>query len=376
MQEHHHLFYFLKNRELNELYSTIAIRSFALSMTGIFIPIFLYQLGYPFQSIFSFYLFAAVVHAFFTIPFAKLSSKIGLKHSMLISIFFMIIFFVLLGSLESIGWPLFLLSLFFGMNTSLFWLSYHVDFARVSDKKNRGKEVGMSQVLVLVFGVLGPLIGALILNFFGFTVLFILVFFLLLSSTVPLFLSREVHESADFSLKGFFRNQKPKNVLAYIGHGIENKIGAVVWPLFIFIFIFGEQYLSLGAVSSIAVFFALASTFVVGKFSGKKRRKVLKIGSISNAIVWVGKSFIVTPSQVFIVDSFYGASQAAMHVSFDALNYDKGKKGRFMKTIVQREIYHHVGVIILFLTMIFLVDSFVDVFRFGGSISSLMRFFF
>ncbi|KKL69578.1 hypothetical protein LCGC14_2113560, partial [marine sediment metagenome] len=298
------------------------------------------------------------------------------KHSMLISIPFLIIFLLLLYSLEDFRWPLPLLSVFVGIGTSLFWISYHVDFAKFSDRKNRGKQIGLSKIAMSIFSVLGPIVGAVILTFEGFKILFIITSVLLIGSVVPLFMSRELHEPASFSLKGFFKGQKIKDVLSYLGHGIENKLGLVVWPLFIFIFILDEKYISLGLVSSLALSIALISTLVVGKFSDISRKVMLKFGSVFNALVWVAKSFIVTPIQLFVAEAFYGASQTTMHIPFDAINYDKAKKKAIIKTILEREMYHQIGAALLFLVLIFLTDSLIQIFRFGGSISSLLRFFF
>lgn len=373
---HQNLFHFFKNRELNELYVSISIRSFALSLIAIFVPIYLYQRGYSFTSIFLFFGLWGLTHALFSMPSAKISSKLGVKHSMLISMPFLIIFFFLLYSLGNFNWPLPLLSIFLGISTSLFWISYHIDFAKFSDRKNRGKQIGLSRIMMFLFSILGPIAGAVILTLVGFKLLFIIVSILLFASVIPLFMSKEIHEPFSFSLKGFFRGQKIKDVLSFLGHGIENKIGLVVWPLFIFIFILGEKYILLGLVSSLALSVALISNFVVGRFSDISRKAMLKFGSVFNALVWVAKSFIVTPFQLFVAEAFYGASQTAMHIPFDAINYDKAKKKEIVKIILEREIYHNIGVFLLFLALMFLVDSLVEVFRYGGSISSLLRFFF
>jgi MFS family permease len=355
---------------------TVAIRAFALSLVGIFVPVYLYQQGYSFTSIFLFYGLLSLVHALFALPAAKISSNLGAKHSMLISMPFLIIFLLLLYSLEDFNWPLPLLSAFAGISTSLFWLSYHIDFAKFSSKKHRGKQIGASTIITSIFSVFGPLAGALILTFTGFKFLFLIVSVLLLGSIIPLFMSREIHEPAPFSLKGFFRGQKIRDIVGFVGHGVENKLGFVVWPLFIFIFIFGEKYLSLGLVTSLALGVSLISTFIILRFSDISRRVVLKIGTVFNSFVWVAKSFVVTPIQVFITDAFYGASQPPMQVPFDALNYDKARKNAIVKIILEREIYHQTGAFLLFMALMFLTDSLVEVFRYGGPISSIMRFFF
>ncbi len=375
MHWNNHYLHFLRNRELNELYSSIAIRSFAIAMFGIFIPIYLYQLGYSFASIFLFYAITSLTHAIFSIPSAKIAARFGLKHTIFFSTPFLILFLLLLYSLEQFSWFLPFLGIIIGISTSLFWLGYHVDFSRFSDKKHRGKEIGFSKIVASVFSALGPIIGGLILTFFGFKVLFILVSFLLAGAVVPLFFSQEIYEPITFSFKGFFKGQKLKDSLGFVGHGIEYGINAVIWPLFIFLFIFGQKYTSLGLASSLSFFFSIIFVFLIGRFADVYRRVLLKIGSVVNAIVWIIRSFVVTPIQVFIVDSFYGVSKTSMDIPFNALCYDKANKSNILKFITIREMVHHGARSLFFFAMIFITDL-VSIFRFGGSLSSLLRLFF
>jgi len=371
-----HFFHFFKNRELNELYVSISIRAFAISLIGVFVPIYFYLMGYPLVSIFFFYMLHSLVSILFAVPVAKLSSKFGIKHSILLSVPFLIIFFFLLYSLEFFSWPLSVLAFFSGLSTSMFWIPYHIDFAKFTDRKNRGKEIGLSGIIASLFSVLGPVLGGFFLFVFGFKILFIIVSVFLFLSVIPLFFSKEVREPFTFSLSGFFKGQKASDILGFLGHGMENKMSTIAWPLFIFIFILGERYTFLGIISSLALGTAFVSTIFIGKFSDIYRKSVLKIGSVFNAIVWVARSFIVTPLQIFIADAFYGISQTVMHISFDAINYDKANRNRVVKIILEREIYHHLGVIILLLALILLTESLIEIFRYGGSLSSLMRFFF
>ena len=131
-----HFFHFFKNRELNEMYVSISIRSFALSLIGVFVPIYFYLIGYSLVSIFFFYMLQSLAQIIFSIPIAKISSKFGIKHLMGLSVPFLIVFFFLLYSIETFNWPLPLLSVFAGLSTAMFWLPYHIDFAKFIDRKN------------------------------------------------------------------------------------------------------------------------------------------------------------------------------------------------------------------------------------------------
>jgi len=65
-----------------------------------------------------------------------------------------------------------------------------------------------------------------------------------------------------------------------------------------------------------------------------------------------------------------------MDVPFDAINYDKAKEEERVKIILQREMYTHIGIILLFLVLMFFTESLIEIFRYGGPLSSLLRFFF
>lgn len=377
MHSNHHFLYFLRNRELKELYATIAMRAFALALTGVFIPVYLYQLGYSFTTIFLFYGILGLITAFFSLVSAKVFSKIGLKHCILISMPLLIILFALLYTLETFRWPMILLSLIYGIHIAFFWVPYHIDFTRFSDKKQRGMQVGFSKIVAAIFAAMGPFVGGLILAFFGFHILFITVIIFLIASVIPLFLTKEIHQPFHFSLKEFFQGQRIRDILGFMGYGAEVRLGYVVWPLFIFLFILGEKYISLGIVSSLALFSGVIFTFIAGRLSDRKKREnILRTGTGTNAVIWIIKSFIVTPVQVIITDIFYGAAQATMHVPFDALCYDKAKKRNVTGMILQREFYIHLGAFLMFMILILFKDSLIEIFRYGGPLSTLMRFFF
>jgi len=370
----HHYLHFLKNRELNELYLSIAIRSFTLSMISIFIPIFLLKLNYSLVNIFIFYAILNAVHALFVIPATKISSKYGFKHSIFYSIPPLVVFYMALFTLEHFNWPIYLLAAIYGISNSLFWMGYHVDFSKFSDKKNRGKEIGITKGLSLISNIPGPAIGGLILTFFGFEVLFALVSVLLILSAVPLFFSKDLHEPISFSMKEIFKRYEIKDMLAFAGYGTESGISSVIWPIFIFFAIL-NNFTMVGLVSSLSTFFSIVFVFIVAEISDIRRRLVLKIGSIMNTLIWIIRFFVKTAFQVFIIDSSYGVSQTLLYIPFDALSYDKANKLNIVKFIMFREMMIQTGRVILFLIMTITATTLTTSFLFGGMASLLFLFF-
>ncbi|MEK6852983.1 MAG: hypothetical protein AABX59_03830, partial [Nanoarchaeota archaeon] len=88
--QHVHNFAFLRftlNRELDEFYISIVTRFFALSMIGLFVPLYLYrELGLSLQRIALFYIVFAIFFAFAAVFAGKLVSRIGVTHTILASI--------------------------------------------------------------------------------------------------------------------------------------------------------------------------------------------------------------------------------------------------------------------------------------------------
>jgi len=374
-QHHHHFLHFLHNRELNELYASIAIKSFAISLIGIFIPIFLIQAGYSLTSVLLFFALLAGTHAIGSIPASKISAKFGFKHSILFSIPILILALLGLYVLDLFGGLFYVVAILFGVSNSLFLIGYHVDFAKFSDKKNRGSEVGFSKVLSLLFNVAGPILGGIILTIFGFKSLFILSSIFLVLSAIPLFYSKDIHNPIKFSFKGIFKGQKIKDTLGFIGFGFERAVGYVLWPIFIFFMILGESYTNLGAVASLTLISSVIIIFAVGKFSDSYKRTILKIGAVLNSIVWFVKTLVSTVLHVFVIDIFSGATQTMINIPFDALSYDKANKDNIVRYIVFREFTINIARSVFLIVMIFVVDI-TSGFIFGGSLGSLLQLLF
>jgi len=375
MHNQHHIFHYLKNRELNELYFSIAIRSFSLAMIGIFIPIFLLQIGFSLAQVLIFFAIFAFTHSVGSFPAAKIAAKYGFKHSILFSIPFLIVALLMLYTIEIYGWPIYLIAIIFGINNSLFWIGYHTDFAKFSEKKKRGTQLGSAKIITSIFQVLGPVIGGLILVFVGFKVLFIVSSILLFVATIPLFYSKDSHSPNKFTFRGIFRGRKIKDSLSFIGFGFDNAMGNIVWPIFIFFVVLGEQYTLLGTITSLSLFFSLIFVYIIGKFSDVHRRFVLRIGSIFTTAVWVGRYFVRTVAQVFVIDSLYGVSRSLTNIPFDALSYDKADKGDIIRFITYREFVINLGRTFLLLILLLVSDLILGL-TVGGGVGSLLMLLF
>jgi len=364
---------FFATRKLNDLYLSVAIKSFALSMLGIFIPIFLIKQEYNLPSVLIFYAVINATHALFVVPATKICSAYGFRYCISLSFPLLLIFYTGLYTLNIYHWPLFFLGFVFGLSNAFYWTGYHLDFSVFGDHHHRGREVGTVKIITLIFQALGPFVGGLILAFIGFGALFISAAILLLCSSLPLFFLKKNHSPIIFSAKKFFKGQKIKDVLTFAGYGIESGIATVIWPVFIFFAVL-NNFWELGLISSLSLFFSLIFIFVVGKLFDIYGKIILKLGSILNTAVWIFRFFVRTKFQVYLADSFYGITQTLVHVPFDAMSYEKANKTDIINLITLREITIQTARVVLFILLIFISD-FTFSFLFGGGASLLFLLF-
>lgn len=343
---------FFPKRELSEIYMAVATRALAFSLINLFVPLYLYlELGFSFEMIVYFYITYSAVFAIATPFAAKLTSRIGLKHAILLSCPIYITFYLLLYGMKVMTIPVLVVPALFGLASSIFWIAFHVEFAKVSDSGKRGseygKQVGYSSIAILC----GPFIGGLLIDSVGFTVVFIIASILLVSSATFLFFSGERHEPAAMSFRHIFSKRNMKNNLAFVGLGVHNIAAGVLWPLFIFFIL--KTYTSLGLMGSLAGAATVLITLLVGKLSDRhNKRHILRFGATLYSVSWFIRHLVETVMQVFGISMFASMVHTIVNVPSHALICDEFQEN-MVERFVFREIALCVGRILVLLIFLF-----------------------
>lgn len=272
--------------ELSELYTSMMLRSLALNLVGIFIPVFLYKSGYSIRSILFFFGVFFGSRVIFDIIAAYTVAWKGPKHTMIFSYLLQVASLVMLVTLKTTHMPIYLISLVWGSASSFFFTAYHVDFSKIKHSDHGGKEVGYMFLLDRVGGIAGPLLGGFVAGTFGaeYTIFAAIILFCL--SLIPLFATSEpvkLHQKLDFS--GVGKSLK-RDALAQSCFGIENTISVIIWPLFVSVFIFkSSAYTKLGFVTALGVCVAILASKTIGQLIDNKRGGELLRYSLAGNIV-------------------------------------------------------------------------------------------
>ncbi len=354
---HPHIFWwrFFPRRKLTQIYLSTALRSFALSLIGIFIPIYLMRVqGFSLNQTLWFFIFYSFILAV-TTPFAGwVCFKWGCVRSIFAGIIMYIIF---IGSLYflplfPLPWPI--LSGIFGLSQAFYWIGLHLVFYQVSDRKHRGEEVGLRDGLDILASLVSPLLGGLLITIVGFSLVFVLVSVILLLSAAVLLASKEYRITAPVSIHSLFRESGWKDSLFFISRGTGIIAEGVIWPLFIFVIV--GSYFSLGIIGSILSGLTGILLWVVGKYSDRiNKRIIVRWGTLAKSGAWLLRAFVTTAGQVFAVTALAAVTQGVRESPLGALEYDKAR-GQAAAYFVSREMLICIGRIVL-LVIVLLTNS-------------------
>jgi MFS family permease len=373
-------------RQVKELFIASVIVNLALSMVMIFEPIYLFNIGYSLFHIALFYLMVYGVY-FFTIPLgAKFANHFGYENSIFVGSIFYVLFYISLFLIPSFPVLFYVSALLYILQKTFYWPGFHGNFAHNCGDSEEGKEITSINVSNSLMFVLGPIMGGLIITFFGFAVLFLVASILFLVSNIPMLLTKEVFEKRKYNYVRLFDNFKKENIksfIACIGYG-EELIVMVIWPIFMSIII--VNYAKLGALSGIGTGITLLMALYIGKICDQQdRRKILKFGSIIYAFTWFLRVFTKSLIPIFLIDTTSKMSKTLIDTPIRAILYTKAKYGKqnndnsIMENVINWEAGLIFGkflaclVIMVLISVFSLQDAsgFVISFIFAGALSFL-----
>lgn len=343
MVNHHQFWWrFFPKQELTQIYFSVALRSFAISLISIFIPLYLFQeKNLSFEQTLMFFIFYSVVFAV-TMPLAaKFASRFGVKHSIIVGVPLYILFVALLHFFSSAVFQLLITSAVLGASQAFYWMGMHLAFFHASHRKHRGEEVGKRAGVTVLSTMLGPFIGGVLITFAGFKMVFALTVFLLLGSALLLLLNGDGYVPYHFSMKTVFDTKYWKDSLFFVSRGSHVIVQGVVWPLFIFFIL--KSYFSMGIIGSLMSLSSAILFWSVGRYSDHAdKRKIMRWSSVVESGMWVLMALVKTIPQVFAVTVASSLVHAVRESPTGALEYDKAK-GQVAAYFVNREIFICLG---------------------------------
>jgi len=350
------------SKDLLNLFSGKLFLNFGANVFSLFLPIFLYKYYNNIYIVILFFILSSLLY-FILLPVgARLMGEINIKNSIIISIFFRLIFYLSFYNFlnnPTLYFILAILSLTIMRNT--FWLPYHTELAMLTSKKNRGKQFGLMWSVSAVLSIIAPIVAGFILEKWSFSVVAIVALLVSLFSLLFFVKLPENKEEYSWSFKEtfqyFFHPFNRRMVIAYMSDGAIGIIRFLFWPLFIFI-ILDEQYRVVGLITGAIVLVGVLLRLFIGNLLDKfKKTKLIKIGIILNSTAWIIKVGVVSALQIFLASTYHILALIVLRTSLDTFVYEKAAdRGHYIdEYTVIKEMAIHFGKVVSLILISFLL---------------------
>ncbi len=379
------------SRQTKELFVSNIIINLALAMVQLFEPIYLYKLGYPIYQIALFYLVIYVLY-FFALPLgAKFANKYGYENGMFLGSVLYIPFYLSLFLITKFSFMFYVAIIFYVIQKMFYWPAYHGNFSHNSVNREEGREISSASISSSLMFIFGPIIGGVLIQYFGFAVLFIVASVLFLVSNVPMLLTKESFTERKFKysfiFKDIFKKSNLKTLFSTIGYA-EELVLLVFWPIFMMFII--ESYEKIGILSGVSSFVMLVATLYIGKICDKRdKRIILRLSSFFYAFTWIAKIFARTLMPIFIFDTVAKTAKSGTDVSMRAIVYESARENYRNKnnendnSIMERCVNYEAGLVIgkIFACIVILIIAFLTVsisqfFVYSFIFSAIMSLFY
>ncbi len=348
------LLHYFYNKELDELYISVALKSLAESFVGIFVPIYLLTLGFDIRLLVIYYAIYFLSIVFFMILGMKLNSSIGVKKTMSLWILFFVIYFL---SLHSFGITMpYIIALIWWAAVALYYASFHIEFSKFTAKNKEATQFSILKIITIVASIVWPLLGALFIEKISFNFLFILVSVLMLLSIVPLFFTKDIKtEKFNFSFSKLKKSDSLNKFLVYNIDGVLNLVSGIFWPVFIFITL--KEVFALWVIVSATSMIMVIFLIIIARLTDKNRDNVFKIWIWSYSVSWITRLLFLSPIGIFLNNIYSSLASLMIEIPFSKMIYQKSKKTvDISHYFLFREIGLAAGRIILLVVVFFVND--------------------
>ncbi|NIT03616.1 hypothetical protein GTO10_01610 [Candidatus Saccharibacteria bacterium] len=353
---HHIKLPHFRAKPLSALYFSFTLRTLAISLVSVFIPIYILNITGDFLWVLVFFAAYSSFVVALAMPLGWLVVRIGFRWSVFVaSVLLALELFLFSLAAENILY-LWIVVPLEAAKLLLFWIPYHLIFVEDASARHFGEQVSIPGVIARLVAVVAPLAGGFTISKIGFTSVFYLAIFLVLASALPLFFmphhAHGAYPGWRHILKETFAGGYGRIFAAFWGVRSVALVAAVVWPVFLF-GLTQNSYSEVGVITSAVLLVSVVSLLATGRAVDRfGRRLVLRFGAWVNSTIWIVKAFIATPFEAFFVDSLNKLVDGVQGIPFDVVTYEKARRRKHpSEFIVRREMLLHFGGILTTLGM-------------------------
>jgi hypothetical protein len=174
-------------KDIQKIFASHTFNRVSLSIISVYIPIYFLTLGYPITKVIYYFIITHISGLLFGLfLITPLMNKFGLVKVFKFYYPQQILLLALLYLLKTNPIPIELIAVLNGAATFTYWMPLNILLLRHSELKEMGNNMAKFFALPKLFGIFGPLIGALLIPLFGFWPVFTITGIGIIASYYPL----------------------------------------------------------------------------------------------------------------------------------------------------------------------------------------------
>lgn len=304
----HHHFHLHRLREMTALYWVHSLRATAVTFVIILVPIYLINIGYSLREVLLVYALEGLVWLVLLYPALYLMPKLGANFNMAMGSFTVagcmaFLVYLPVNRLMILGYILFL------SISNLYWFAFRLNFTAVTEGKEAGSKIGFINALFLASHGLAPAIGGVVAQIYGINWAYGVAIVIIIFAGLPLLGKPDIIKWPKPNLSLLNIKKILPDLIANAGSVVDDSVGALVWPLLVFIII--PTYAGVGILSAVMIISAIVISLWVGRREASKgEAHYLKQGSLVVSVTNFLRLLSQSIFQVAGVNLLAGVGQA------------------------------------------------------------------
>ncbi len=344
-------------RDIQKVNIAHTINSVALSVIGVYIPIYLLTLGYSLTKVLIFF---AISHTFglliMLFLYTLLIKKFGLIHTFKIYYPLQFIYLVSLFLLNQHMYPFELVAMMYGAANYAYWMPMNILLIKRSEHHDMGKNLSTFFALPKLFGILGPLLGAILIPILGFWPVFSFAIIGVLISFLPL---AKVHD-ADVKINLNFLSAGKrvfKDKSLFLFEAFDNIIEESEWFWGIYVYLIIGTLSTPGIIGSLESLGGAVLTIFVGKYADKYGKRIVPFAALAMTAIFIGRIFIFTAVPAYLITVAASLVMTLFLISYFSTIYKTVKGEGEEEFVILREIPTVLGRLIVFAAIFLSINN-------------------
>ncbi len=303
----------------------IVTSTFARAIVDVFIPVMMYNGGYPLRYCLLYYMVMNLVSLLISYPLAYVAKRFGNRQVAVISIIFFVALQFLLLNLDGSLWRLYTISIVYAFYKRCYWMSRRFYTLHIIHKKQIGKVYAIISILHQLSVMAATYIGAILLDGLNQKLLIVISTGILLLSMIPLFRMDLKHEKniTKLNMRETLAKIPPADMIHFGIYELWNVL-KFIFPIYIAVYV-KDTYQTVGIVAVITDFAIIIFSYLFGKKLDGSKKDFLQMSILLVVITYLLKANAGYVAIMF-VSFLEGFTTKMFEISFNRNSHVLSKK--------------------------------------------------